>query len=48
MIFAVLCVSSCCVMMCCTVMCYAVDRVQCGGRVVKCMIELGVLDGWFV
>ena len=26
----------------------AVDRVQCSGRVVKCMIELGVVDGWFV
>ena len=38
----------CCAVMCCTVMCCAVNRVQCGGRVVRCMIELGVVDGWFV
>ena len=34
--------------LCCTVMCCAVDRVQCSGRVVRCMIELGVVDEWFV
>ena len=38
----------CCAVMCCAVMCCAVYRVQCGGRVVRCMIELGVVDGWFV
>ena len=24
------------------------DRARCGGWVVRCMIELGVEDGWFV
>ena len=35
-------------MMCCAVMYCAVGIVQCGGRVIRCMIELGVVDGWFV
>ena len=55
MIFTVLCMSLycviydvlCCAVMCCTVM-YCVDIVQCGRRVFRCMIELGVVDGWNV
>ena len=39
-----------CAVMRCAVMCYAVmycalNRVQCGGRVVRCMIEFGMKDG---
>ena len=36
-------------LVCCDVLwCGTVDRVQCGGKVVSCMIELSVVDGWFV
>ena len=38
----------CCAVMCCAVMYCAMGRVQCDGRVVRCMIELGVVDEWFV
>ena len=31
--------------MCCAVLHYAVDRL---GRMVQCMIELGVMKGWYV
>ena len=53
MIFAVLIVSHridvlCYAVMCCAVMCCAVDRVQYGGRVVRCIIESIVVYGWFV
>ena len=34
--------------LCCAVLCFAVHRVQCNERVVMRMIELGVMDGWFV
>ena len=40
--------SSYCVVMCCAMIYCAVDRVQCGERVITCMIELGVVDGRFV
>jgi len=29
-------------------LCYAVDKAWCGGGWFGCMLELGVVDGWYV
>ena len=42
------CYTVCVIVLCCGVLCCAMDRVQCDGNVVRCMIELSAVDKWFV